>query len=303
MDRLPDFVIIGAMKCATSTLHDQLAHQPGFFMSTPKEPNFFSDDDVYAHGLDWYKNLFAAAAATDLCGESSTHYTKRPRLPHTLDRMLPVLPHARLIYVMRHPINRLRSHYVHEWGSRRVSGPIDQEIDINPDLINFSLYSMQLEPYLEAYGQENILPLFFERIVRDPQDTLEHICRFLGYHGTPQWHAEYNRRNVGAERMRSSKVRDLLVNAPGLRTIRRKLVPKAWREWVKGFWRIKSTPQLSDATVSRLRDIFDPDLEKVGKLIGTKLTCDNLKEVGASLKPGWAASGQEQCKSPDMVHS
>ncbi len=76
--RLPDFIIIGAMKSATSTLHNQLSAQPGIFMSTPKEPNFFSDDDIYNQGLSWYSGLFSDANARDICGESSTHYTKLP---------------------------------------------------------------------------------------------------------------------------------------------------------------------------------------------------------------------------------
>ncbi len=58
---LPDFLIVGAMKCGTSTLAAQLGAQPGLFMTTPKEPNFFSDDDVYARGMAWYRALFDAA--------------------------------------------------------------------------------------------------------------------------------------------------------------------------------------------------------------------------------------------------
>ena len=84
----PDFIIIGAMKCATSTLHEQLALQPGFFMSTPKEPNFFSDDDCFARGLDWYRGLFAEAPEGSIRGESSTHYTKLPTHPRTVERLL-----------------------------------------------------------------------------------------------------------------------------------------------------------------------------------------------------------------------
>jgi len=74
--RKPDFIIIGAMKSATSTLHEQLALQPDFFMSTPKEPFYFSDDEVFSRGREWYLNLFSNAEPNQLCGESSTHYTK-----------------------------------------------------------------------------------------------------------------------------------------------------------------------------------------------------------------------------------
>ena len=58
LKRVPDFIIIGAMKCMTSTLHEQLAAQPGIQMSMPKEPCYFSDDAVYARGPEWYASLF-----------------------------------------------------------------------------------------------------------------------------------------------------------------------------------------------------------------------------------------------------
>ena len=54
MNKTPNFIIIGAMKCATSTLHEQLALQPGIFMSQLKEPNFFSNDEEYEKGWNWY---------------------------------------------------------------------------------------------------------------------------------------------------------------------------------------------------------------------------------------------------------
>ena len=53
MPDLPSFIMIGAMKAATSTLHQQLARQPGIFMREPKEPNFFSADQWFARCLDW----------------------------------------------------------------------------------------------------------------------------------------------------------------------------------------------------------------------------------------------------------
>ena len=92
MNRMPDFIVMGAMKSATSTLHEQLSEQEGFFMTEEKEPNFFSNDEIYAKGLEWYASLFANAAPGDLCGESSTHYTKLPTYPHTVARMRAALP-------------------------------------------------------------------------------------------------------------------------------------------------------------------------------------------------------------------
>ncbi|MGR3434230.1 MAG: sulfotransferase, partial [Shimia sp.] len=70
----PDFLIIGAMKCGTTTLAAQLGRQDGVFVCDPKEPFYFSDDAVHARGPDWYRGLFAAAAPGDLKGEGSTRY-------------------------------------------------------------------------------------------------------------------------------------------------------------------------------------------------------------------------------------
>ena len=84
---LPDYLIIGAMKCGTSTLAVQLGAQPGLFMTTPKEPNFFSDDVIYSRGAAWYQALFDDAKPGDIKGEASTHYTKLPTHPDTLSRL------------------------------------------------------------------------------------------------------------------------------------------------------------------------------------------------------------------------
>lgn len=117
----PDFIIIGGMKCATSTLHEQLALQPGIFMTSLKEPNFFSNDEEFAKGMDYYQSLFAGAQPQDLCGESSTHYTKLPTYPDTVKRLAEAFPQTKFIYVMRHPIDRLVSQYIHEWTRDRKS--------------------------------------------------------------------------------------------------------------------------------------------------------------------------------------
>jgi hypothetical protein len=288
--QLPDFIVIGAMKCGTSTLHDQLAAQAGFFMSTPKEPNFFSDDAVYARGLPWYAGLFAAAAPSDLRGESSTHYAKRPTHPRAVERMRAALPRVRLVYVMRHPIDRLVSQYVHEWTERRASGPIDRDVDRVPGLIDYGRYAWQLEPYLEAYGPESVLPVFFERLVAHPQETLERIARFVGHAGPVRWCAELGARNVGTERMRRSRLRDALVEAPLLRTLRRRLVPRGLRERLKGLWRMKEKPRLGAATLARLRAIYDEDLARLGGWLGLRLDCDSFAEAAAAGGGAWPAA-------------
>ena len=177
MNYQPDFLIIGAMKCATSTLHDRLAMQPGIFMTQLKEPNFFSNDEQYSQGMEWYLSNFQAAEPMDICGESSTHYTKLPTYPHTVERIYKQFPNIKLIYVMRHPIDRLVSQYIHEWSQRTIRVDIDRAISQYPRLVEYSRYSMQLEPYLKTFGKEQILPVFFERLLNRKQEEFERICQ------------------------------------------------------------------------------------------------------------------------------
>jgi hypothetical protein len=283
--RLPDFVIIGAMKSATTTLHAQLARQPGIVMSDPKEPNFFSDDEQWARGLDWYASLFAAAGPDDLAGESSTHYTKLPTHPHTVERMRAHVPDARLVYVMRHPVDRLVSQYVHQASERRMP-PIDRAVDEVPELVEYGRYAMQLEPYLRSFGPEQVLPVFVDRMRAHSQEELERVAAFVGYGGRPAWDDSWSERNVSARRMRRSPVRDAVVNAPVLRTVRRRVFSPDFAERVKRRWAI-AAPQPSPATLERLEAVYDADLARLGGWLGVELTCATFRQVTAELVPAW----------------
>lgn len=284
--RLPDFVIIGAMKSATSTLHTQLEAQPGFFMSTPKEPNFFSDADQWARGLDWYEGLFAGARADDIRGESSTHYTKLPDLPDALPRLRAHVPDARLIYVMRHPIDRLVSHYRHGWSERAMGASIDEAVDAHPALIDYGRYAMQVTPWLDAFGKARVLPVFFEHMLRHPQAELERVCRFLDYPGAPTWQ-EGVRENVSAQRLRDSAWRDAIVRNPLVTALRRAFVPQAVRDRIKSTWQMREKPVLGPAALAKVTAAFDADLALLGALLGTPLDCAGFKARVADRPLDW----------------
>lgn len=282
----PNFIIIGAMKCATSSLHEQLALQPSFFMSKLKEPNFFSNDEEYSKGLDAYWSHFQEAQLTDFCGESSTHYTKLPTYPLTIKRLHNALPDAKFIYVMRHPVKRLISQYIHEWSQRIIDVDINTAVRHHPELIDYSRYTMQLQPYFETFGAERVLPVFFERLFSHNQSELERICQFLGYVDTPMWQ-DLDAQNVSSERMRTSQWRDALVENPILQGLRRNLVPKSLRTWVRGLWSMKKRPELSPQDVQRLESIFDEDLGVLGEWLGVDLCCANYQDQVSNQVLDW----------------
>ena len=83
----PDFVVIGAARCATTSLCRILRDHPAVFMSHPKEPHFFSRPDVFARGLEWYEALFDGACGMSVVGEGSTTYTKNSQFPNAAERL------------------------------------------------------------------------------------------------------------------------------------------------------------------------------------------------------------------------
>lgn len=283
--RLPDFAIIGAMKCGTSSLHEQLAQRPGIFMSDPKEPQFFSDDEVFVRGLDWYASLFASARNDQICGESSTHYSKQPTYPHTVGRIRRYCPDLRLVYVMRDPVQRIVSQYIHEWSQREVRGSLEQAIRSHGRFVAYSSYAMQLDPYLRTLGRDAVLPVFFERLTAEPDAELERICRFLKdpSQTKQRWNTDLGVQNASIERLRRSTVRDGLLALPGVRGLKAKL-PKALRERAKSRWQMRERPTLPEALQREIEVAIDADLEQLGTWLGTRLTCRGWKQQVLELR-------------------
>jgi len=283
----PDFIIIGAMKSATSTLHEQLALQEGIFMTTPKEPNYFSDDEQYAKGSDWYDALFLDATDADLCGESSTHYTKLPDYPLTVGRMAKRLQSPKLIYVLRHPIDRLVSHYIHQWTQNIMRCDINEAIDQYEELTAYSCYAKQLAPYIKQFGCENILLVCNEAIRENPQIQLQRVAEFIGYKGATAWKANLAAQNVSSERVRLFKGYKWLVESAMMTALRRFLVPQSIRNRIKRQLTMQKRPEIDPAHLEKLTTLFNADLASLGSYVGITLSCDNFKQVVSHENLNW----------------
>jgi hypothetical protein len=228
---------------------------------------------VWARGESWYAGLFAAAPPGALRGESSTHYTKLPTHPRTIERLRASVRTRRFVYVMRHPVDRLVSHYVHEWSQGELDEPIDRAVRSRPELVAYGCYAMQLAPWIAAFGRSAILPVFFERLTAAPDVELARVARFLGCERAPAWNPALARQNVSSERLRQSPLRDALVRSPLLTQLRRRFVPKALRERAKALWQMRDRPVLSVPVREELERRFDADLATLGDWLGVPLRC------------------------------
>ncbi len=139
---LPTFICIGAMKCGTSSLHQYLGEHPQVAVSTPKETDSFLERNE--KDRTWYHGCFDSEAKA--YGEVSPNYTKHPGFPDVPDRMHEMLPDVKLIYLVRDPIERAISHYVHNWTRCRVNKPVDDTFQPVEEswYLNVSRYYFQL---------------------------------------------------------------------------------------------------------------------------------------------------------------
>lgn len=182
--RLPDFLVVGAAKAGTSTLLSYLQCHTRVFDIAEKEPCFFDDNVNWGRGVDWYRGLFAGAREDELCGEASTNYTRFPQVRGVPERIKSVVPDVKLIYLVRHPIDRAYSHYVHRCTREIHTGePIrysfEEFVEREPMCVDGSDYALQVERYLEHFPLEKLLVVRQDALAESPSTFLARVQSFL----------------------------------------------------------------------------------------------------------------------------
>lgn len=188
----PNLFLIGSMKSGTTTLHELLAEHPDVCMSEPKEPCHFVDPEVlrvmwpemwamkFWQNEETYLRLFQGKPGARYFGESSTDYSKRPKFDGVAERIVRFNPEARIVYIMRDPVERTLSHYWHMSEHRGEMRPPLQAIKEDPHYTEVSNYAMQLTPYIERFGREHIYVLSFEELTQDPTKAVRGVFEWLG---------------------------------------------------------------------------------------------------------------------------
>jgi hypothetical protein len=176
---LPNLIVIGAQKCGTSVLHYYLSLHPEVSMSKPKELNFFIEERNWPRGIDWYKQQFDADARVR--GEASPNYTAFPQHEGVPERMAQVVPDAKLIYMVRDPLERIAAHWVHNYAKRREKGTLAETlVHPNTSYVTRSKYAMQLERFLEHYPKEQVLVFQQSELRHRRMETLRQVFEFIG---------------------------------------------------------------------------------------------------------------------------
>ena len=175
--RLPDFVVIGAMKAGTTSLHGMLSGHPDIFMSREKELHFFTEAANLPRGEGWYRSHFRTDRR--LCGETSPSYAAWPRHKRVPERMRSLIPEARLIYCVRDPIERALSHYKHALATGVQRRPVDEGI-LHEAYLRQGRYHTQLQRYLGAgFPLERIHLVQSEDLRHRRREVVADVLRFL----------------------------------------------------------------------------------------------------------------------------
>jgi len=179
--RMPNFIVIGAMKSGTTSLFHYLQAHPQAYLSPLKEVEFFVEEKNWRRGFDWYRAQFAGAGpGTVAVGEASTAYTKFPEFQGVPERIAEHIPDVRLIYVVRDPIERIRSHYQHRVLAGAEREPIERAILEDDRYLDCSRYGMQIERYLDHFAPQQVLLITSEELRSARTDTLRTVYEFLG---------------------------------------------------------------------------------------------------------------------------
>lgn len=172
-------MLIGAQKSGTTSLTYQLAQHPQVGFCKHKEPQYFSMSKDWAANLDEYHKLYTFSPGKKY-GEGSTAYSWLPEYPETAQRLHKYNPNLKLIYLMRHPVERTLSHYTHHLLRARTRYPKEREVFEDPTYVSHSRYAVQLRPYLELFPKENVLLIVFEEYIQSVLPTLYQVASHIG---------------------------------------------------------------------------------------------------------------------------
>ena len=181
MDIRPNFFIIGAAKAATTSLSSMLSQHPEAGIVRGKEPHFFSYDEHFAQGWAQYLQLYSHCTGKRAIGDASTSYSRIRYFPRTVARLGRHVPEAKIIYMVRHPLQRMESAYVEHMCTPggQVFVSINDAVQRQPMIVDLSRYWEVFDAYRRNVGETRIKIVWFEDYVANPEAVFRDVCRFL----------------------------------------------------------------------------------------------------------------------------
>ena len=279
----PNFFIVGAPRAGTTALYEYLQGTPGVFLPKIKELNYFSQsiDKKYfliavrdkKKYLNYYKNVSNEIAVGD-CSPSYLRDILAPNLIHDVN------PDAKIIIMLRNPIERAFSHYLTLIAYGTITASFNQAIkdgimgknEYCKRIINSGLYYEQVKRYCDTFGKNQVQIFIFEEFVKDMQKGVKKILDFLGVKNDPPSSIDDGMINKFA--LPKSKLMAMALRNNKLRKIARKTIPNSFLLKLSILIQAKDTekPEISLEDRKLLEDFYRPDVLKLEDFLNKKMT-------------------------------
>lgn len=299
MGRLPTFLIIGAAKSGTTSLYAYLRQHPEVFMPAVKEPRFFAYVDApppmtgpgdaqsnaaagAVYTLEAYRQVFDGATHEAAVGEASPNYLYSPSAPH---RIREQIPDVRLIAILRNPVDRAYSHFLHLVRSgREPLRDFGAALDAEAERIEagwewswhyrqMGFYGAQIARYLDQFDRTQLRVYRFEALKHDAVGLAQDVFRYLGVE--PNFVPDVSMRHRTTGFPRWEWLQRFIHNPDHpIRRGARRVVPEALRERV--LTTVKNAnlekPPMPDAVRRRLVDTYRDDITRLSRLLDRDFT-------------------------------
>ena len=300
---LPTFFIVGAAKSGTTSLASYLSQHPQVYFSANKEPNFFvfdgedlrtrpgpaSSEILFSLLYQWciteraaYENLFAPSRAGQARGEASVRYLY---YPEAAGRIASAVPDAKIVIILRHPVDRLWSHYlmmktqyhlepegifraVELESSRRTAG-----WDYDWHYVAAGQYAAQVRRFFDRFGTENVKVFLFEDLVAQPAAMMRDLFSFVGV--DPEFPVDLSGKGKVGYGLRIAWIDKLLFYPhpfqPRLRALLANRLGRRLENLALTRNRV-GLPRLAESDRRALRRHFADDITQLEKLLHRKLS-------------------------------
>jgi len=293
---LPDFLIIGAAKSGTTSLFYQLRDHPEIFCPPVKELNFFSQGDeglrpgsgpgdpqatIWVDSVDSYVGQFQEKQEHQVAGEASVSYLYSPVSARNIKQ---IVPNARLIMVLRDPVERAWSNYCHMVRDGRESLDFKEALSQEDERIeadwefswhykNLGLYGGQLSRFLDHFPRERLKVFLFRELKADTAGVVQRIFRFLGV--DPAYETEVQNRHNRSGAVRSQLLARLINRPNVLTNVVRKVIPLSIGHRIMETLRtlnMEGKPSMPLETRSQLENFYAADIERTERLLDIDLS-------------------------------
>lgn len=293
---MPDYLIIGAAKCGTTSLRGYLDQHPEIFVTDRGEPSFFAHEGetlsfcgpgdadwatAFVTDIEAYQALFAGAEGAKAVGEISPRYLYFDKAP---ERIAHHIPDTRLIAILRHPVDRAYSHFLMNRGrgcepAETLPEAIGREAEREAAgwgwdwrYVGAGLYAEQLERYYARFPAERIRVFLYEDL-KDQETFFTDLFTFLGV--DPAFRPDTSVRHRKASQPKNYALQHLVKNPSAAKTIAKRLMPAGLRARAKGLassWNATAPEKLAPEV---RRDLFEryfaEDCRKLESRIGRSL--------------------------------